>query len=220
MTAGIEEQIKRMVANTTSKAAIEEWIEASKSQQEPLYNYRGDHVEQVVGLAKHLASKLDADMEVIILAAWFHDFAKPGLGGIEIQHHGVASAELAKEYLTKNGYEIDIVEKVCDVIRKHVGLTLDRPLEPIEAQILWEADKIHKLGLVGLLQYVLNGIRMHPGKNLSDFHIQLVEFLPLASRIAASVVTERGKELAFERLQTLQDLTRILESELKSDLQE
>jgi len=218
MKVGIEKQIKKMVVDTTSDAAIEEWKEASMSQQVPLYNYRGDHVEQVVKLAEHLGSKTDADMDIVVLAAWFHDFAKPGLGGIEIRDHGVASAELAREWLIKNGYDKTIVEKICDVIRKHVGLTLEKPLEPIEAQILWEADKIHKLGLVGLLQYVLNGIRLHPGKSLSDFHIELVEFLPLAARIADSVVTERGKELAIERLKTLQELARILETELNPNL--
>lgn len=216
MIVEIENQLRRLVEETTERAAIEEWKQASEKQDLPLYNYRGDHVEQVVKLAKHLASSTDADMEILILAAWFHDFAKPGLGGIEIRDHGVASAELAREWLIKNGYDKMIIEKICDVIRKHVGLTLDKPLEPIEAQILWEADKIHKLGLVGLLQYILNGIRLHPGKSLSDFQIQLVEFLPLAARITGSVATERGKELAIERLKTLQDLARILESELNS----
>jgi len=212
-----EEQIRAFVLSATTSAAIEEWKEASEDQKKPLYDYRGDHVEQVVALAKHLASKTDADMEIVILAAWFHDSAKPGLGGIEIRDHGVASAELAREWLVKNGYDTGRVEKICDVIRKHVGLTLDKPLEPIEAQILWEADKIHKLGLVGLLQYILNGIRLHPGKSLSDFHSQLLEFLPLAARIATSAVTDRGRELASERFKTLQDLARILESELNAD---
>ncbi|MBN2230604.1 MAG: HD domain-containing protein [Candidatus Thorarchaeota archaeon] len=217
MRPDIEVQIKKMVIATTSVAAIEEWKDASENQNVPLYNYRGDHVEQVVNLAKHLASKIDADIEVVSLAAWFHDFAKPGLGGVAIRDHGVASAELAKDWLLKNGFEELLIRKVCDVIKKHVGLTLEAPLSPIEAQILWEADKIHKLGLVGLLQYILNGIRIYPGNSLLEFHTKLVEFLPLAEKIARSVVTERGKELAIERLETLQNLTRILGSELSSD---
>jgi uncharacterized protein len=184
----------------------------------PLYNYRGDHVEQVVRLAKHLAIKTEADLEIIEFAAWFHDSAKPGLGGVAIRNHGIASAELAEKWMKKNGYDSAFVEKVCDVIKKHVGLTLEKPLEPIEAQILWEADKVHKLGLIGLLQYILNGIRIHPGNTLGDFHTKLVQFLPLASRIADSVVTDRGKELAYDRLKTLQDLARTLESELNSDM--
>jgi uncharacterized protein len=218
MNREIEQELREMIQTTTSEAAIEEWVEASNNQKVPLYNYRGDHVEQVVRLAKHLASKTEADLEIIEFAAWFHDSAKPGLGGVTIRDHEIASAELAEKWMKKNGYNNSFTEKVCDVIKKHVGLTLERPLEPIEAQILWEADKIHKLGLIGLLQFILNGIRIEPGNTLGDFHTKLVQFLPLASRIADSVVTDRGKELAYDRLKTLQDLARTLESELNSDM--
>jgi HD superfamily phosphodiesterase len=214
MKPEIEDQIKELIVTTTSIAAINEWKEASDHQDVPLYNYRGDHVEQVVRLAKHLAEHTKSDMDVVILAAWFHYSAKPGLGGVSIQHHGVASAKVAEDWLLKNGVDPSIVKKVCDAIKKHVGLTLEKSLEPIEAQVLWEADKIHKLGLVGLLHYVLNGIRIEPGNSLKEFHSKLVEFLPLATKIAKSVVTERGKELVHERLKTLQDLVRILGSEL------
>ncbi len=216
MKSGIEEQVRKMVKATTSEAAIEEWKDASDNQDAPLYNYRGDHVEQVVQLAKRLASETDADMEVVILAAWFHDYAKPGLGGVSIGNHGVASAKLAEDWLNKNGFDPSIVIRVCDAIKKHVGLTLEKPIESIEAQIIWEADKIHKLGLIGLLQYVLNGVRIKPGNSLGDFHRELIEFLPLASKIAESMFTERGKVLAYARLRTLQDLVRILGMELNS----
>ncbi|MFW9975822.1 MAG: HD domain-containing protein, partial [Candidatus Thorarchaeota archaeon] len=91
MKPEIEQQIRKMIQATTSQASIDEWNEASTNQRVPLYNYRGDHVEQVVKLAKKLAQGTEADIEVITLAAWFHDFAKPGLGGIEIQDHGIAS---------------------------------------------------------------------------------------------------------------------------------
>ena len=211
-----EDQIRTLVLSTTTAAAINEWKLASADQKKPLYDYRGDHIEQVVKLAKELALKTDANLEVVTLAAWFHDYAKPGLGGISIKDHGTESAKLAKEWLIERKVDSEVIARVCDAIRKHVGLTLEKPLEPIEAQILWEADKIHKLGLIGLLQYVLNGIRIEPGNSLRDFHSRLVEFLPLASKIAKSVVTETGKKIAFERLKTLQDLAKILESELNS----
>ena len=91
---------------------------------------------------------------------------------------------------------------------------LKKSLEPIEAQVLWEADKILKLGLIGVLQYILNGIRIKPGQSLSDFSQSLKEFLPLAEELTASVVTERGKEIAKERLERLYLLSKMLESEL------
>lgn len=214
MNENIEKNLRKIVEVSTRKAAIEEWSTASEKQFVPLYNYRLDHIEEVVELASHIGSATDANMEVVILAAWLHDLAKPGIDGIPAQHHGVASAELAEHILPEQGIDPETIVQVSDVIRKHVGLTIKEPLEPIEAQVLWEADKILKLGMIGLLQYVLNGIRITPGQNLHDIAEKLRKFLPLAGDIAGSVVTEKGKEIAAERLRNLHQLVDMLDSEL------
>ena len=214
MKENIEKNLRKVVEVTTRKVAIEEWSTAADKQKVPLYNYRFDHIKEVVDLAKYIGAGTKANMDVVILAAWLHDIAKPGVGGIPAQHHGIASAELAEEILLEEGIDHETITQVSDVIRKHVGLTIKETLEPIEAQVLWEADKILKLGLVGLLQYVLNGVRIFPGQDLSDIGMKLREFLPLAADLADCVVTERGKEVASERLQRLHLLADMLDSEL------
>ena len=214
MKADIEEHLKSIVEVTTKKAAVNEWEKAAKAQKQPLYNYRLDHIDEVVVLAKHVASGLDVDMDVITLAAWLHDLAKPGVGGIPAQHHGIVSAEMAEEILTQEKIDRGKIVKVSDAIRKHVGLTLKQPLEPIEAQILWEADKILKLGMIGLLQYVLNGVRIFPGRSLGEIADDIREFLKLATNIAECMVTERGRAIAQERLKTLHFVSKALDSEL------
>ena len=216
MKEDIEKNLRKVVEITTRKAAMEEWITAAERQKVPLYNYRFDHINEVVDLAKYIAEGTDANMEVVILAAWLHDIAKPGVGGISAQRHGIASAEIAEEILNEEGVDSETIVQVSDVIRKHVGLTIKEPLEPIEAQVIWEADKIFKLGLVGLLQSVLNGIRLFPGQSMKDIGMKLREFLPLATDLASCVVTERGKEEAKERLQRLHLLADMLDSELTS----
>ncbi|MFW9964708.1 MAG: HD domain-containing protein [Candidatus Sifarchaeia archaeon] len=214
MKVDIEERLREIVEVSTKKAATNEWIEAAETQKQPLYNYRLDHIEEVVVLAKHIASGLDVDMEVVTLSAWLHDLAKPGVGGISAQHHGIASAELAEEILTQENINPEKILIVSDVIKKHVGLTLENPLDPPEAQILWEADKILKLGMIGFIHYILNGIRIEPGRGIDQIWKSLREFLPLASDIAKCMVTERGKKLAEQRLNTLRELSKYLENEL------
>ena len=214
MSSDIEQRLRRIVEVSTRKAAISEWKEATQNQMVPLYNYRMDHVEEVVVLAKQIAQGTDADMEVITLAAWLHDLAKPGVGGIPAQHHGIVSAEMAEEILTQEKINRKTVERVADAIRKHVGLTIKQPLEPLEAQILWEADKILKLGMVGLLQGLLNGIRLFPGRSLEKITDDMREFLELAEKISECVVTEQGKVIAQERLKTLHQFINTLDSEL------
>lgn len=215
MKNGIEDRLRKIVETSTRKAAIQEWREASEAQLVPLYNYRLDHIDEVVGLAKEIAFGTDADLEVIVLAAWLHDLAKPGVGGIPAQHHGIVSAEMAKEILTAEKVDREIIDQVVEVIEKHVGLTIKEPLEPIEAQILWEADKILKLGMIGFIQGLLNGVRLFPGRSMSEIAEGLHEFIPLASDIAQCMETKRGKVLANKRLNTLKELIKYLDSELE-----
>ncbi|MFW9793961.1 MAG: HD domain-containing protein [Candidatus Thorarchaeota archaeon] len=215
MKRGIEERLRKIVEVSTRKAASEEWRKASKTQKAPLYNYRLDHIEEVVVLAKHIAEGSDADMEVLTLAAWLHDLAKPGVGGIPPQQHGIVSAEMAEEILTQEQINRETIEKVSDVIRKHVGLVLKEPLKPLEAQILWEADKILKLGMIGFIQGLLNGVRLFPGRSISEIADGLHEFVPLASEITQSMVTKRGKELAQQRFDSFRQVSKYLDGELK-----
>lgn len=212
MKAGIESRLKTLIETSTRQTAIEEWNEAATNQKVPLYNYRFDHIQQVVTLAKHLAEGTEADMEIITLAAWLHDVDKPGVGGDSI--HGIDSAKLTEEILIRERIEPDLVAKVANVVKQHVGLTIEKPLEPIEAQILWEADKILKLGVVGLLQFVLNGTRLFPGRGLDEIAQALREFLPLATEIANCVVTKKGRGIAQQRLKSLQQISAFLDSEI------
>ena len=214
MKKDIEDRLEKIVEVSTRKAAIDEWRSASEKQKVPLYNYRYDHIKEVVDLAKFIASGTDANPDVIMLASWLHDLAKPGIGGISAEQHGIASAELAEEILPQEDVDFELIAQVSDVIKKHVGLTIKEPLQPIEAQILWEADKILKLGIIGLLQYTLNGVRIFPGQSLMEISERMHEFLPLAEDIAGCVVTEKGKTIAKERLQRLYLLLELLDSEL------
>ena len=215
MKEGIEQRLREIVQVSTRRAAKAEWEEAALNQKVPLYNYRGNHCDEVVDLAKHLAEGTDADMDVITFAAYLHDLAKPGVGGISAEQHGIVSAEMAEEILTQERIDHKTIEKVSDVIRKHVGLTLKKPLKPIEAQIIWEADKILKLGMIGIIQGLLNGTRLFPGRSTKRIADDIREFLSLAKSISDSVVTERGRTMAQDRLRTLQELSAALDRELQ-----
>ncbi len=215
MKSDIEQRLRKIVEVTTKKEAINEWKKSAQDQKVPLYNYRADHIDEVVALSKHLAEGTNADMDVITLAAWLHDLDKPGVGGIPTQHHGIVSAEMAEEILTQEEINPATIAKVSDVIRKHVGLTLDEPLEPIEAQIIWEADKILKLGVIGWIQGILNGIRLFPGRSIKQIANDHREFLLLAESIVNCVATDKGRTIAQQRLRTLQILSETLDRELE-----
>lgn len=209
----LDAELMEFIRSTTEKAAREDWVRAVRAQDAPPYNYRFDHVAEVVKVAEYLAEGTSADPLVIRIAGWLHDAAKPGIG--EMKNHAEASAEIAFALLSETKLEQQLIEKVCDTIRKHAGLTIDEPLEPLEAQILWEADKIVKLGMIGFMHYVLNSVQMAPGKTLRDLSRETEKYLPLATKIAASMHTKKGRKMAKERLETLKRVSNALSTELE-----
>jgi uncharacterized protein len=213
MNEDLEVELEEIVRKGSEKAAREEWISVQANHELALYNYRFDHVKYVVDIAKNIAWQVGADKQIVTLAAWLHDIAKPGMGGI--QKHGDAGAERAREILLAKSINPEVIDRVCDTIRKHVGLTLDEPVQPLEAQVLWDADKIVKLGAIGLIHFMVNGIKINPGFLLDEVSSAINEFLKLAERIVESMNTLPGKKLAKKRFATLKFIAKELETEIE-----
>lgn len=113
------------------------------------FHYRWEHVQAVVVLALRLAELTGADREVVEAAAWLHDVAK-GQGS---RDHGRDGAALARQILGATDLDPERIERAADAIAKHVGLWRDEPVTPLEAAVLWDADKLSKLGAAALLHF-------------------------------------------------------------------
>jgi uncharacterized protein len=111
-------------------------------------------VRAVVRLAVRLAECTGADREVCEAAAWLHDVAKT-YSRAHGTDHGHDGAVMARDILAKSDFPVEKAEAVVDAIAKHVGLETSAPIEPLEAAVLWDADKLSKLGAT----IVLHGIR-------------------------------------------------------------
>lgn len=112
------------------------------------FDYRWEHVKQVVEVALRLGEEIGADAEVIEAAAWLHDIRK-----LEKQHALVGAAE-AGPFLRTIDFPPDKIAAVVDAIAQHEGFY--RPegaesIEPVEAAVLWDADKLTKLGVGAIL---------------------------------------------------------------------
>jgi uncharacterized protein len=114
------------------------------------FNYRWEHVRAVVRLALRLAELTGADAEVVEAAAWLHDIRKRGRD----DNHGVDGAADAREILAATDFPPAKIDAVADAISKHVGLVRDEPVEPLEAAVLWDADKLAKLGATAVVHFI------------------------------------------------------------------
>ena len=163
------------------------------------FNYRWEHVQAVVGLALRLARTLEADGEIVEAAAWLHDVCKLD------EPHEITGAEEAARLLLDSDFPQEKIPAVVHAILVHRGMARDAgadPLEPVEAAILWDADKLSKLGVQSLIYNVsapyANGYSMQGRREqLSTLSQEVLE------RTVASMNTEPGRRLAERRYEEM-----------------
>jgi putative nucleotidyltransferase with HDIG domain len=108
------------------------------------------HIVEVVRYARHLAEALGADREIVTLAAYFHDISRVEFGAEE---HNVRSAKMARRWLEQLDYPVDRIERVAAAIVAHMRPAPEsqRDTVPLEAQVVYDADKTGRAMGMGLL---------------------------------------------------------------------
>ena len=180
------------------------------AEDEPLpFNYRWEHVQRVVQMACWLADETGADRDTCEAAAWLHDICKSE------PNHGAAGAAEAQWILLQTDFEREKIPGVVDAIARHVGLRRregEPPMTPVESAVLWDADKLTKLG-VGVLAYNLS-MRQFDGLSLAERRQDLRKFtVDVLSRTVTSMNTAPARRLAEERYQAMVTTLDLWESE-------
>jgi len=183
------EHLPRLAREATLAEAKERW-----DNDNPLVNYRWEHVQAVVRLGIELARITGADEEVVEAAAWLHDICKKG----KDDNHGEEGAKAAKEILLTTDFPKDKIELVSDAIHKHVGLYKDDMIEPLEAAVLWDADKLSKLGTTAILHGFLYWVSM--GNETIDQLIEHATAFEWQVKTVESFNTEPALQAGKKRL--------------------
>ncbi len=96
------------------------------------------HFESTHRLAKELAKKMNADIEIVEIAAWLHDIGSVRFGRAD---HHLTSAKIAKDFLLERGYDKEKIEKIRKCILNHRGSKEEENKRDfIEAKIVANAD--------------------------------------------------------------------------------
>jgi uncharacterized protein len=169
-----------------------------------------DHSERVLQTALSLGRRLGARLEILAPAALLHDIGRReesrSRGGI---CHAGRGAELAAPLLRELGYtEADVVA-ICHCIRAHRYRDTSEPAT-LEADILFDADKLDSIGAVGIGRAFLFagqiGARLHNPDidptstrpySLEDTAYR--EFRVKMSRVRDHMRTAVGREMAQQR---------------------
>ncbi len=94
-----------------------------------------------IALIMCLENKYDIDRELIYGAALLHDIGRYSVYEEEGMSHHAAGAIIAREILTRAGYNENDIALICDAIEKHKNFSGD---ETSLAGILFKADKLSR----------------------------------------------------------------------------
>jgi uncharacterized protein len=158
-----------------------------------------DHVLRVYHLAERIGQAESADRVVLRTATLLHDIARPDQDSGRVPDHAVEGARRAQEIL--DGQPPEFVEAVAYAIKTH-RFRADHPPQTLEAQILYDADKLDAIGAVGIARAFAYGA--HRGQRLwaepdANEHTAMKEFAVKLSKVKESLFTETARAIARER---------------------
>lgn len=186
--------------------------------ESPRFNYRWEHILAIVRLCDWLGRRLGADLETLEAAAWLHDIVKSHAPQPTQPSDAVLAAEEARRILHGTDFPPSKIDLVYEAIRVHEGLFKDHPLRQLESAILWDADKLSKLGAT----YLVHNLCMSPAFDPifegratdTDLVLNSMEkWLGMGERIVASMNTEPGRVEGARRLAYLRDFVQEMKGE-------
>lgn len=124
------------------------WLQAQYASADPVHDFA--HIERVVRLAEQIAQAEGADVTIVTAAAWLHD-----LPGVARGDHHRASAATAEGVLRELGWPDAAAQAVADCIRTHRFRVAEGGPQTLEAQCLFDADKLDAIGAIGVARAVV-----------------------------------------------------------------
>ena len=201
------------------------------SSADPVHDF--DHVLRVYRLAERLAQQEGADLAVVRAAALLHDScgsAPGGNGDLRAEHH-LTSAEFAGQVLASKGWPAEKVRAVQHCIRAHRFRSQGEKPQTLEAQVLFDADKLDVLGAIGAARTIayaaLDGMPAYaepseqflatgekaPGEPHSSYH----EFLFKLRNVKSRMFTHSGRLLAEARHDFMLTFYQQLQAEVRGE---
>jgi len=197
---------------------------------DPVHGF--DHVVRVMRLAERLARELGADLEIVRAAALLHDAsgAAPGAQEGERMRHEHDSAALAAEVLAREGWPLERIEAVMHCIRAHRFRGTEPPAS-LEAQILFDADKLDVMGAFGAARTIGYAVQAgqpifavpseqflqtgetEPGEPHSAYH----EYLFKLRQVRERLFTDAARRLGERRHAALEAFFAQLEAEARGE---
>jgi uncharacterized protein len=115
-----------------------------------------EHIRRVVSAARALAAAEQADLAIVIPAAWLHDCVSvPKDSPLRSQASGLA-ARAALDFLRTIGYPEQYLAAIHHAIEAH-SFSANIAPRSREAQVVQDADRLDALGAIGVARCLMLG---------------------------------------------------------------
>lgn len=187
--------------NNRVKAA--EAFARTKLKGVPLFGF--PHIARVRRNAELISNGMKFNSELFEIALLLHDIGVADWIKYRNDHVKTGIA-LAKRFLLNNAFTSAEIDAVLHCISEH---SIEGMPATAEAKILHDADLLDNIGATGIMHdsYAMGVEKWSKGK-IIDY------FTEVAGKLPDAFFTEKGKELAGERIVIYRDFARQLRAEL------
>ncbi|RLC31912.1 hypothetical protein DRH13_02370 [Candidatus Woesebacteria bacterium] len=132
---------------------IDEFI---RDKHEKLQGHDYSHVLAVTHYSIEIARKIPEPVDpfVIICGALFHDIGRVGTNTGRL--HGLRGATITEEYLKAIDIDNETRDQIVRIVIRHSETSM-LPPETIAEKVVYDADDIDRLGLMGMLRGMMVG---------------------------------------------------------------
>lgn len=183
------------------------------------------HFQRVVSSALKLAKEESASMEVVIPAAWLHDFVNVPKNDPRRSQASQLSAEAATQFLREIHYPSEYLTAIYESIECHSFSAQKNP-KILEAKIIQDADRLDALGAIGIARCFATGgvlnrafyAELDPfceNRQPDDMVYTLDHFYKKLLLLPDSFQTAAGKKEALRRVEYMHQFLREFKTEIE-----
>ncbi|MBN8540464.1 MAG: HD domain-containing protein [Deltaproteobacteria bacterium] len=204
------------------ESRFESKISEVASTEDPAHDLL--HFKRVAALAKRLCELENANPEIVIPAAWLHDFVIVPKNSPLRSQASRLSAEKAVEFLKTINYPEQYLTQISHAIEGH-SFSANVEVKTIEAKIVQDADRLDGLGAIGIARcFATAGIMKRAFYSANDPFCEtrppddsrytVDHFFKKLFQTADTMQTKAGQHEAIKRVAVMKEYLKSLKSEI------
>lgn len=208
--------------NLEIESALEKKISQIASAEDPAHDLL--HFKRVVRMAKEICQKENAKAEVVIPAAWLHDYVIIPKNDPRRKQASQLSADGAIQFLKELSYPEKYFDEIAHAIAAH-SFSANIETKTLEAKIVQDADRLDGLGAIGIARcFATAGLLKRPfyseedpfckTRTTNDMVFTVDHFYVKLFKTAETLKTEAGRAEGFKRVEVMKQYLKDLSHEI------